>query len=243
MIIDCPACATRFRMDPALLPEKGRIVRCSACKHSWRQFPVTSGTQLADTNEAPIVNRIAAANQQTKQPKEEDSDHLFISQAQHSLAGKATSVTDRRVKLLLKFFLPSFSAAAALLFFFRAEIAETFPRTDKVYELFGATVKRAGVTLVEPYLQKTVDGSVEVLTVQGDLINTHRSKTLKVPPIKITLLNKANQPVKEFILNEFALSELTPGAVTAFSKTIRAYPSETVDVKLEFVNLEPPKKK
>ncbi len=241
MIIDCPACATRFRMDPALLPEKGRIVRCSACKHSWRQHPQQAVSQQSPAQPAvPAVNRIAASkiNHQIAPPEIQVKNQQIAGEYGNPPVKPTSSASDRRLKKLAAFFIPSFSIAALILFFFRTEITDAFPRTDKVYELFGATVKRTGVTLVEPYLQKTVDKGVDILTVQGDLINTHRSKTLAVPPIKITLLNKANQPVQEFILNDFALSKLTPGAVTAFSKTIRNYPPETVDVKLEFVNLE-----
>lgn len=37
MIISCPACATRYNIDPAVLGEEGRRVRCANCGHSWIQ--------------------------------------------------------------------------------------------------------------------------------------------------------------------------------------------------------------
>ena len=37
MIISCPACATRYNIDPKALGEKGRKVRCSNCAHHWIQ--------------------------------------------------------------------------------------------------------------------------------------------------------------------------------------------------------------
>lgn len=37
MIISCPACATRYNIDPAVLGDEGRRVRCANCGHNWIQ--------------------------------------------------------------------------------------------------------------------------------------------------------------------------------------------------------------
>jgi len=37
MIISCPACATRYNIDPAVLGDDGRRVRCANCGHNWIQ--------------------------------------------------------------------------------------------------------------------------------------------------------------------------------------------------------------
>jgi predicted Zn finger-like uncharacterized protein len=39
VIVSCPACATRFSLDAALLGDAGRSVRCAKCSHKWRQMP------------------------------------------------------------------------------------------------------------------------------------------------------------------------------------------------------------
>ena len=35
MIIDCPNCNKQFKIDERLIPENGRLLQCSNCKHKW----------------------------------------------------------------------------------------------------------------------------------------------------------------------------------------------------------------
>lgn len=35
MIVQCKSCQTRFRLDESLVPDRGRKVRCSKCKHAF----------------------------------------------------------------------------------------------------------------------------------------------------------------------------------------------------------------
>lgn len=40
MILNCPACATRFQVDPTTFGDEPRKVRCSVCRHVWQQEPL-----------------------------------------------------------------------------------------------------------------------------------------------------------------------------------------------------------
>ena len=66
MIVSCPACATRFSLDAALLGDAGRNVRCAKCAHKWKQLPPKlenpDGTpaDLAAAAAAPAIAEPAA---------------------------------------------------------------------------------------------------------------------------------------------------------------------------------------
>src|SRR5262245_29200165 len=57
MIITCPACSTRYSMDPLSLGPEGRRVRCAKCKHVWQQMPPEDMPKRVDleTPEPPPV--------------------------------------------------------------------------------------------------------------------------------------------------------------------------------------------
>ena len=42
MIISCPECSGKFRIDASALGAGGRTVRCGKCGHTWLQTPPDS---------------------------------------------------------------------------------------------------------------------------------------------------------------------------------------------------------
>jgi predicted Zn finger-like uncharacterized protein len=55
LIVTCPSCRTRYRVDAAALARPGgRTVRCAACGFSWHHPPATAERpRLEPTIEAP----------------------------------------------------------------------------------------------------------------------------------------------------------------------------------------------
>ncbi len=77
MIIECPACATRYDIK-AQLPPDGRTVRCAKCSAVWRAMPMIEDNQAnaGEPNEAEAGETDASAQQESagKWEHEEQSD-------------------------------------------------------------------------------------------------------------------------------------------------------------------------
>ncbi|MBT3170839.1 MAG: EamA family transporter [Rhodospirillaceae bacterium] len=61
MIINCPSCASHFKVDPQALEPAGRKVRCAKCGSRWLQPPADPSTAAADSAEAAPVTQAESA--------------------------------------------------------------------------------------------------------------------------------------------------------------------------------------
>ena len=77
MIISCPECRGRFRIDPSALGAGGRTVRCSKCAHTWLQVPPDpeAGTVREETTDpVPAADAAALADADDAADGDIDSD-------------------------------------------------------------------------------------------------------------------------------------------------------------------------
>ena len=72
MIITCPRCQKSFNIDDKLIPEKGRLVKCGACDHTWFFKPIEN-IENKQSTETPNISINEEENRefiQVKQNKE-----------------------------------------------------------------------------------------------------------------------------------------------------------------------------
>ena len=65
MIISCPECGGKFRIDPSALGAGGRTVRCGKCAHTWLQAPPDPEAETVreeGTDPAPAADVVPSAN-------------------------------------------------------------------------------------------------------------------------------------------------------------------------------------
>jgi predicted Zn finger-like uncharacterized protein len=55
MLLTCPACGAQYAPPEGSIPDKGRIVRCSACRAEWRAFPEKAAGSAADAAPPPAT--------------------------------------------------------------------------------------------------------------------------------------------------------------------------------------------
>ena len=46
MIVNCPSCPKKYKIDDNLIPSKGRLVQCSNCKEKWIVESVINETKI-----------------------------------------------------------------------------------------------------------------------------------------------------------------------------------------------------
>ena len=54
MQLTCADCHTTYRLNPRLLGETGRVVRCAQCNNTWRQKPLSPEEIENDPDAAPL---------------------------------------------------------------------------------------------------------------------------------------------------------------------------------------------
>lgn len=83
MIISCPSCGTRFKLDPKALGRAGRKVRCAKCGDHWHQstaaaIPVPASAAAAVASGGALVATVAPADPATLSLRLVPTAMLFI---------------------------------------------------------------------------------------------------------------------------------------------------------------------
>ncbi len=73
MIIECPACTTRYDIK-AELPPDGRTVRCAKCGTVWRAMPDTGGEEV-ETWGAPAPGQSGGTGESRREGSQEEKAH------------------------------------------------------------------------------------------------------------------------------------------------------------------------
>jgi len=88
MIIDCPSCKKKFEIDSNLIPEKGRLLKCGNCNHTW----FFDKTKIIDTKEINIPKNYK------KTPKKDTTKQKNIIENSQSIIKKDIKKSSAIVK-------------------------------------------------------------------------------------------------------------------------------------------------
>ena len=145
MIIVCPNCNKKFNIDENLIPEKGRLLKCSSCDHTWHYNRPTkneyqSNKQL-DKKEI-IINEVdnsqkTVKSELTNKNELDNEDENLKNKKPNS---KVKKKTEYNILSLLIVFLISFIAIIFLIDTFKLQIANFFPDIITILDNLYATL-------------------------------------------------------------------------------------------------------
>lgn len=218
MILTCPACATRYAIDPASLGASGRKVRCAKCQHLWQQMPPA---------DMPRRVELAPDPDPTAQPQP-----VAIPPRPRSRAPQSTTSGFG----LLVFLVVLFGLVAAIGYLGRERIMQQWPETRELYALVGleAAVLGDGLELGNINFVRQTLGEEDVLVVQGDVFNK-TSEIQGVPNLIATLRNEQNQWLFDWVFR-IENAALAPGETAHFTTSTKNPPETSKRITITFTD-------
>lgn len=202
MIVTCPACSTRYLLDPRALGSAGRVVRCAGCAKTWHQVP---------PEDLPhSIELTAAADDGAPQP---DGGHY----PPPALPPRRRPWPTIALVVLLALLLSSAAGAFVLA---RDEVVQLWPPAARLYSMVGlpALPPGSGLEFRKPNSRRDKENGMPVLIIEGEIANT-TNLARDVPKLKVVLRDRDGNELQNWI---FAASEsrVLPGASVPFHTTI-----------------------
>ena len=207
MIVSCPVCRTRYKVDEgALRGQSGRTVRCANCGHTWHQ--AAPSVPPADEDEANTDGRIEPALEVPPRP----AATLEVPPRQRALL-----VPPRRrsrwgtLRWLVIAVLLALAVLAGVVVA-RGAVVALWPSAARLYALagFAAEPPWAGLKIEKLAPSRTPDG----LVIEGDIANSGKA-TQDLPRLRVALRDASDKEV-QFKIVDPPQPRLAPGAVAHF---------------------------
>ena len=152
MIVTCPKCKKKFNIDPDLIPEDGRDLKCGSCNHVWLYKIKDVNSKPLTLNENNDNNEIESDKTETEsdgqveknQPihkkineKDEDINTKKIQEKQKTISKDKSKNTGGIFFSYLIVFIITFVALIILLDTLKTPLINLFPRLEIIlFNLF-----------------------------------------------------------------------------------------------------------
>lgn len=248
MILTCPECATRFKINPEALGTNGRTVRCSQCKTTWFVAAEPDALDLIETETKNELVREEPREEDSAQPGKVKADAPQntprpapsvpevdsvkadeMPPAPHTMIRERTDRQRARRRLIgvgmiwgVTLGLLALMALAAILF--RTQIVEKFPGAAPVYRAFGLEANVLGLDFYDIQTKFGNNDGTPVLIVNGRIKNLDTSAR-DVGMVRLSFKNKAGERIASWVI-EPPKARLAPGETVKFATQ---YPNPPVD--------------
>jgi predicted Zn finger-like uncharacterized protein len=240
MILTCPECATSYFVDDSRIPPAGRRVKCSSCGHRWRagpEGPLPDAPEPAPDLEAakvePAVEDVAPALDDDIESAPAEVAPI-VAPARRPAAGPARGRRQEARSSALVWAVAAALAAALIAgaIIFREQIVRVWPKSSAAYAGLGLAVEGGGLVFEKVHVQPTFLAGRPVLSVMGGIHNV-RDVPVNAPPVRVSLLDRAGQPVAAKIARPMD-ANIPAGETRHFVITLFDPPSTARDLEVRF---------
>ena len=215
MQLTCPACSTRYLVDPASLGGQARQVRCAKCPNIWVVEPPPP-----DDNPIPVLT---APSEFSPIPS---GSNLPVPHA--SLDGWWKN---NRAMLMAFLALLAFSSVVL-----RDRVVETLPEAAFVYRAVGVPVPKpgTGLRILQVRSEYKQDKENTTLHIEGQIMNS-TGRVVEIPELQISGLSEDNRVVSHWIV-AVDPKKLPPGGAAAFSLSAPYTGELPAEIEVSFGN-------
>ena len=162
MIITCPNCNKKFKIDPTLIPEDGRDLKCGSCDHVWlykvedvSSIPLTlnenlDNTEIEKKNDNEFKKDQLVSKKITEKEEEEKKTKKFI-EKQKSISEDKKKNTGSKFFSYLVVFVISLIALVILLDTLKTPLINIFPGLEVVLFNLFETLKDIKLFIIDLY--------------------------------------------------------------------------------------------
>ena len=151
MIVTCPNCKKKFTIDPTLIPEDGRDLKCGSCNHVWfykiedvSSKPLTLNENNNNEIEPDIAETESGSQVEKNQPihkkineKDEDINTIKFQEKQKTISKDKSKNTGGIFFSYLIVFIITFVALIILLDTLKTPLINVFPGLEIIlFNLF-----------------------------------------------------------------------------------------------------------
>ncbi len=254
MILSCPSCSARFRVDADQLGVAGRKVRCVKCGHVWHATPdqdeeeptPASDSGAAASGGADEADADAGEDDLPDEPPPFESFEAMREQMagerrarSRARARQAVAQKPRRAWLRpLLGWLVLLAAVGGILgaaWYARYSVVGTFPTAARLYDMVGISISTVapGLRIQDVQPARRTENGDTVLVVTGRVVND-TDATQPVPALRITLKGADGTILANWRVAANSAA-VPPGGSTAFEARRANPPAGASEITVRFI--------